>query len=428
MIGKFEVTSYAPCRKDGSDHISFAHDVKSPICLVGPGWAFTSGISYYICRLANAVTEHHETSVILLRRLLPRRFYPGRQRVGLRRSSMTFAPDVSVYDGIDWWWGLSMVKALKFLRARLPRILVLEWWTAATLHTYLFLAVLARAFGIRVVIEMHELQDPGEAGRVILRCYGRWGLRALLRLSHGCVVHSESDRRMLESSYGSLSMCIAVAAHGPYDQYSACTGDVGPTSEAAIWAVRSAPKPDTVNLLFFGLIRPYKGLEDLLRVFNELSEEEVASLWLTVVGETWEGCTAPVYLIKTSPHSDRITLVNYYVPDEVVRAAFAHADVVVLPYRRSSSSGILHVAMNWGLPVVVTSVGGLPEAANGYDGAIFVPPGDPFLLKAGILKAVQMVGQRFADPRDWGETVNAICSAADLLRVSTGAGAWREAR
>ena len=261
MIGKFDVTSHAPCRKAGSDHTPFARDFKSPICLVGPGWVFTSGISYYTCRLANAVADHHETSVILLRRLLPRRFYPGRQRVGLRRSSMTFSPDVSVYDGIDWWWGLSMVKALKFLRARHPGILVLEWWTAATLHTYLFLAVLARAFGMRIVIEMHELQDPGEAGLAILRYYGRWGLRALLRLSRGCVVHSESDRRMLESSYGPLSMRIAVAAHGPYDQYSARSGDVGPTNEAAMCAVRSAPKLDTVNLLFLALSDLIRGLK-----------------------------------------------------------------------------------------------------------------------------------------------------------------------
>jgi glycosyltransferase involved in cell wall biosynthesis len=169
-----------------------------------------------------------------------------------------------------------------------------------------------------------------------------------------------------------------------------------------------------VNLLFFGLIRPYKGLDDLLRVFNDLSEQEAAGLWLTVVGETWEGCTEPEQLIKTSPHADRITFVNEYVSDDVVAAAFGHADVVVLPYRRSSSSGILHVAMNQGLPVVVTRVGGLPEAADGYDGTVFVEPGDPAQLKAGIMQAVPMAGRRFSDPRDWGETIKAIDIASGL--------------
>jgi glycosyltransferase involved in cell wall biosynthesis len=168
-----------------------------------------------------------------------------------------------------------------------------------------------------------------------------------------------------------------------------------------------------VNLLFFGLIRPYKGLEDLVRVFNGLPEEEAERLWLTVVGETWEGCTEPARLIATSPYADRITFVNEYVPDEVVAAAFAHADVAILPYHRSSSSGILHIAMSWGLPIVVTDVGGLPEAASGYQGAVFITPGDQEALKAGIRQAVQLAGKKFEDPRDWRETVDAICLAGN---------------
>jgi glycosyltransferase involved in cell wall biosynthesis len=179
--------------------------------------------------------------------------------------------------------------------------------------------------------------------------------------------------------------------------------------------VRQAPKSgDVVNLLFFGLIRPYKGLADLVRVFNALPREEAERFWLTVVGETWEGCTEPAELIATSPHADRITFVNEYVPDEVVSAAFAHADVAVLPYRRSSSSGILHVAMSLGLPIVVTDVGGLPEAANGYDGAVFIPPRDPAMLREGIMKAAALVGQKFSDPRSWRDTVAAVRTAASL--------------
>lgn len=387
---------------------------RLPVCLVGPGWTFTGGLSYYTCRLANALAEDHQTSVIQLRGLIPRRLYPGRRRVGEQRSSMAYHPGIPVFNGIDWWWGLSLVRALGFLRAQRPGILVLQWWTVATLHTYLVLAAAARLLGTRVVVELHEVQDPGEANMSVLRHYARWGLRSLLWLAYGCVVHSKADWQLLKASGQSLDMRIAVAPHGPYDQYCARVGDSGSEHEAAIAAVRSAPRPEVVNILFFGLIRPYKGLEDLVRAFSSLSEQEAASRWLTVVGETWEGCTEPARLIKASPHADRITFVNEYVPDEVVAAAFAHADLVVLPYHRSSSSGILHVAMSWGLPVVLTDVGGLPEAADGYAGAVFVPPGDPAMLNVGIDRAVRMVGQRFADPRDWSQTTEAIRAAADL--------------
>ena len=167
-----------------------------------------------------------------------------------------------------------------------------------------------------------------------------------------------------------------------------------------------------MNLLFFGLIRPYKGLEDLLKVFNDLTQEEVAGLWLTVVGETWEDCTEPAHLIATSPHRNHISFVNEYVSDDVVAAAFRHADVVVMPYRRSSGSGVLHVAMNYGLPVVVTNVGGLPEAASGYEGAIFVPPNDRQALWVAIQKAIQLAGRRFEDPRSWTDSIRGLLYAA----------------
>jgi glycosyltransferase involved in cell wall biosynthesis len=384
------------------------------VCLVGPGWRFTSGISYYTCRLANSLAgDQCDTSVMLLRHLLPRLLYPGKQRVGLKRASMSYRPDVSTFDGIDWWWGTSLLRALRFLRSRRPQVLVLEWWTAATLHTYLLLALVARTLGIRVVIELHELQDPGEAGVALARGYGQRGLRALLRLAHGCIVHSKADWQLFESNYGPLDVRMALVPHGPYDQYKDIPGTPDPVIAPLISAVRTAPKDGSVvNVLFFGLIRPYKGLEDLLQVFNELPREEAERLWLTVVGETWEGCTEPAHLIATSPHADRITFVNEYVPDEVVGAAFGHADVAVLPYRRSSSSGILHVAMNWGLPIVATSVGGLPEAAAGYAGAVFVPPNDHAMLREGLAKAATMVGQKFADPRSWHDTVAAIQVAA----------------
>ena len=386
------------------------------VCLVGPGWRFTSGISYYTCRLANSMaTDQCDTSVILIRRLLPRLLYPGKRRVGLKRARMEYRSDVSAFDGIDWWWGTSLPRAIRFLRSRKSKVLLLEWWTAATLHTYLLLAFVGRVTGMRVVIELHELQDPGEAGLALARNYGHWGLRALIRLAHGCIVHSKADWQLFEANYGPMDVRVALVPHGPYDQYRDVQETGDPATAAAMAAVREAPKSgDVTNLLFFGLIRPYKGLEDLLRVFNDLPREEAERLWLTVVGETWEGCTEPAQLIAGSPHRDRITFVNEYVPDEVVGAAFAHADVAVLPYRRSSSSGILHVAMSWGLPIVVTSVGGLPEAASGYAGAVFVPPEDPAMLKEGLTKAVGLVGQKFADPRSWHDTVTAVRLAASI--------------
>ena len=128
-----------------------------------------------------------------------------------------------------------------------------------------------------------------------------------------------------------------------------------------------------------------------MRAFESLAGED-ERCWLTVVGETWEDWTEPIEMIKASKYQDRITLVNRYVSDAEVSRWFAGADVVSLPYRRSSASGPLHLTMDAGLPVVVTDVGGLREATNGYGGAVFVPAADPDSLCDGLRRAIALRG------------------------------------
>jgi glycosyltransferase involved in cell wall biosynthesis len=166
------------------------------------------------------------------------------------------------------------------------------------------------------------------------------------------------------------------------------------------------------------VIRPFKGLEDLIMAFNSLPESQISQYWLTIVGETWEGWTLPTKLIEQSQYRDRITFVNRYVSDAEVSQFFAGADAVVLPYHRSSASGPLHIAMSSGLPVVVTSVGGLTEAVAGYDGAILVPPEDTILLQEALLQVATLRGRRFADLHSWEHTVACYQTLFDALASS----------
>jgi glycosyltransferase involved in cell wall biosynthesis len=221
----------------------------------------------------------------------------------------------------------------------------------------------------------------------------------LLKLCHGYCVHNEADRAALEEAYGLGDKPIRIIPHGPYDQYAG--GDEDAPAEAGA----NGREPDVCELLYFGVIRPFKGVDDLLEAFAELDDEEVKRFRLTVVGETWEGFTKPVEMIAEHRHRDRITLVNRYVADEEVGAFFRAADAVVLPYHRSSASGPLHLAMSQGLPAVVTAVGGLVEAAGEYEGAIRIPPKDPAAIRAALDDAWRMRGQHFEDPHSWDRTL-----------------------
>lgn len=364
------------------------------VCIAGSGARFLSGISYYTLRLANQLAESHDVSVVLMRRLLPRFLYPGHKRVGKPLTKLTYAPSVSVFDGVDWYWLPSIFRALAFLIESKPDVMVFQWWTGTVLHSYLALALIARLLGSRIIIEFHEVLDTAELKMLPARVYVGLLVPWLIRLTDGFVIHSDYDRIQLSRKYRLGDLPHVVCSHGPYDHHQG-DGNAPP--------IRPAP-PACFNILFFGVIRPFKGLEDLITAFNAIPESEIEGYWLTVIGEVWEGWTLPEELIAQSPYRDRITFVDRYMTDEELAGYLAGADAVALPYHRSSASGPLHTTMSCGLPVIVTHVGGLTEAAANYEGAVLIPPKDPAALRDAIVRARALRGQRFADPHSWAAT------------------------
>ena len=133
------------------------------ICVVGAGTRFLGGISYYTLHLVNALARSHVVSLILMRQLLPTCFYPGRKRVGARLTWLEYDPLVRVFDGVDWYWLPSMLRALLFLLRERPDAVVFQWWSGTVLHSYLLLALVSRLLRVQTVIEFHEVLDPGEA-------------------------------------------------------------------------------------------------------------------------------------------------------------------------------------------------------------------------------------------------------------------------
>jgi glycosyltransferase involved in cell wall biosynthesis len=370
--------------------------------VVGPGTRFLSGITYYTYSLVSALARAgHQCSAVLIRKLVPTWSYPGRARVGEALTDLSLPDSVRQLDGVDWYWGWSLIRAVSFLRRERPEVLILQWWTGAVLHTYVVLAAVARLLGAEVLVEFHEAQDVGEARLPFVTRYADLGGRCLLRLSAAQLVHSQFDSELVTGRYGLPSGSLTLVRHAGYDYLPARP------------PLRAAP-PGVINLLYFGIIRPFKGVEDLIAALDLLSPAG-SRFWLTVVGETWEGWDLPGQLIADSAHRDQITFVNRYVTDAEAAGHFAGADLVVLPYHRSSSSGPLEIAMARGLPVVVTRVGGLVEATADYRGAVLVEPGDPRSLADGIRRGAALVGQHFEAASSWTDTAESYTELIDGL-------------
>ena len=373
------------------------------VLVVGAGTRFLSGMSYYTLRLANALAETFPVGLITMRQLMPTRLYPGSARVGVIAPALRPTSGVDVLPSVDWYWVLSIVPAIVGMVRWRPDVVVFQWWTGTVVHTYLALALVARLRGADVIIEFHEILDTGEDRIPLARWYVRIVAPLFVRLATAYIIHSESDRKPLQSRYRLGRRPSTIVPLGPFDQHLTDSSDPSHPTEQG----REAPA-DAVNLLFFGVIRPFKGLEDLVDAFDGLADDEISRYWLTVIGETWEGWSLPIEKIAASRYRSRITLVNRYVDDSEVGGIFSRADAVVLPYRRSSASGPAHLAMTHGLPLVITAVGGLPSAVSGYDGAILTPPNDIDALREAIRRLPAMRGHRYADPHSWTHSVEAF--------------------
>ena len=205
---------------------------------------------------------------------------------------------------------------------------------------------------------------------------------ALLRRVDALITHSEYGRRQLVERFGLPDAKVHVAPLGAYAH------TVDPADPVALPAELAAVDQGTPVVLFFGLLRPYKGLDTLLDAWRGITGAE---LW--IVGRPMMDL-AP--LKAAAPRSVRF--VDRFVPEAQIAAYFQRADAVVLPYvntERFDASGVLGTALAFGDPLVVSDIGGFSEvAATGA--AELVAPENPDALRDALQRLIDDVARRSA--------------------------------
>lgn len=136
------------------------------------------------------------------------------------------------------------------------------------------------------------------------------------------------------------------------------------------------------NILFFGLIRPYKGLDILLEAFGLLPE----GYQLIIAGEPYGSFEKYQQIIDRLPNKEHISMNLKYIKDSEVTDYFSAADIAVLPYRSATQSGISSVSYHFEVPVIVTDVGGLKETIGDRGTGLVSPEGTPEAICKEILR------------------------------------------
>lgn len=366
-----------------------------PVMIVGGSPKFMSGISHYTAQLVNSLSKFETATLILMRNLVPKFLYPGRKRVGNPDlSSIKYDENVAVYSGVDWNGGKTIRGAKKFIQRVHPRVVVFQWWTATVAHNYVAMAKTAKKNGAKIVVEFHEIQDVGEAKMPLMSKLSSWGVNKMLSMSSGIVVHSTPDLAAVNEAYpASKKLAAKVITHGSYDQLL----DV----EAAQPRHKKLKPSEPLEILFFGVIREYKGLEVLIKAYEKLRKED-CNVRLTIAGEPWgvEGANALAKARKAFKGKE-ITIIDRYVDDSEIPEFINNCDVIAVPYLRSSASGPIALAMAAGIPVVTTDIEALMEATEGYSGAIHVPVGSASALAEGIKQSRKLTGKQHENPLTW---------------------------
>ena len=186
------------------------------------------------------------------------------------------------------------------------------------------------------------------------------------------VAHSEHGAARLRDEVGLDPHRVRVIPHGAFDYLTRL-----PEEKPLPAELEGAEGP---VILFFGLLRPYKGLDTLLDAFRRL---DGAELW--IVGNPRMDVEPLRRLAAGAP--GRVRFVTRFVEDAEIPAIFRRADILVLPYRDAEHSGVLYTGLAFGKPLVLSAVGGFPELAA-HEAARIVPPEDPAALAAALSELI----------------------------------------
>jgi glycosyltransferase involved in cell wall biosynthesis len=209
--------------------------------------------------------------------------------------------------------------------------------------------------------------EQGVLSRLILPLI----LKIALHPGDGFIVHSQADGNQLRQYIPRANI-----QKTPLPTYEALGGTKAGTLPVEV------PR-DRALLLFCGFVRPYKGLDILLDALPHVTAKR--PIHLLVAGEFWHGGTES-YLsqIQRLGLAGEVTIIDEYLPDEILTAYVDRADVIVLPYRSATQSAVIQVAFGRGKPVITTNVGGLAEIVEDGRTGLIVPPGDPAALAQAI--------------------------------------------
>lgn len=381
------------------------------LAFLGPAPPFRGGIVTYYGLLARALEQAgHEVFWSSFAAQYPGFLFPGTTQKGETAPWLDHANTPRFVPWSPWSWRC----AARDIAASGARAVVIKYWLPFFAPGFWGVTRMLRGRSDMRIIYLLDNVIPHEKYPL-----GMFLTRKALATGHGYIAQSDQVRRDLFAVLpGTDPARVRDVPHPVYD-----FGAPGRARKSRAEARQALGlDPGRRLVLFFGFIKPYKGVVHLIDAADALHREFGDGVQVLIVGDIYGERQPYLDRIASSPGRDIITLVEGFVPDETVEDYFLAADLVVLPYVSATQSGIVQIAYHYDRPVVTTNVGGLPEVVIDGETGFLVPPGDPGALAAAITrffrenKATEFAGAVAREKRkySWEAMVEAIEDLAGL--------------
>lgn len=334
------------------------------IVIVGPAYPYRGGNSLFVSHLYDILKDSFEVVIYNYKLLYPSFLFPGTTQFDTSGKVIKKAPSKRAVNSINPFNWISVASRIKNENADL---VIFDWWHPFFAPCHASIATLLRWTSKSKLLFIAEnfISHEGSPIDYTLTKIGLHRAEAFLTLS-------EKVARDIMTTFPGKS--VFQAELPIYDCY---------TSESPVFN-RSAFgfTEEHKVLLFFGYIRNYKGLDVLLRAFKKLVAQD-PSYRLLAVGESYEDPAIYTSLITELGIEQYVKFENIFVPNEEVWKYYSVSDVVMLPYRSATQSGILNIAYGFLKPVIVTKVGGLAEFVDdGLTGLLAEPESEDSLISS----------------------------------------------
>ena len=295
---------------------------------------YRGGISDFSELVVGAMEQLCDLKAFTFKKQYPNFLFPGKTQLSQNKLAKSYPRIVSGFNPLSYF------SAVRQLKKYSPTIFITNYWMTFFAPMNIFFAKFLNKNCIKIAI-IHNLV-PHEK-----RFFDSIFNRMFVKSYDGFIVLSESVKNDLLAIDPAAKHCLL--KHPSYNQF----GEKIVRVEAA---AALGLDPTKKILLFFGLIRNYKGLDLLLQAFSNLNNE----FSLVIAGEVYGEEITYTDLIAKSKNKN-IHFVNQFIDEQDVKLYFSVADLCVLPYKSATQSGIQALANSFCLPVLISNVGGLAE-------------------------------------------------------------------